>query len=301
MTPSILKMNSPAQQTSETDVDKNDASGGNDDKVDTMGEVYGELATKLHQKYLDRFGTEPKCGSENAKQIWIGIGGGPGSGKSTSAERVAEILNMVYKDVNCQQDEEVAVVIPVDGYHIPQKELKEKYGEDAMLRRGSPWTFDVEACVRDLKRAKEEGQASLPIYDREISDPRQDGVQLTRNSKFVFVEGLYLLFKNDCEKYGGDAYRAGRNTDEHETSETGNGWGELYDLWDEKWFIRAPSRDIQRSRLVKRSLKTWTEAKGKVWGKGEEGATKRVDYNDVKNMDLIGPNEEFADEVIVTK
>jgi len=242
--------------------------------VDNMIERYQELAHKLEQLYDAKFGSSTTTDDDAPQQLWIGIAGGPGSGKSTSAERVTEILNT---------HSDIAVVLPVDGYHTPRAQL-----QDALLRRGAPWTFDVAMCAEDLRRAKRDGKASLPIYDRDISDPRRDGVQLERHHKFVLVEGLYLLFRDDD-----DPARAHRQ-------DHGNGWAELYDLWDERWFIRAPSREVQYSRLINRSLKTWTDAKAEVWGTGEEGATKRVQFNDAKNMDLIAPHEQYADEVIVT-
>jgi pantothenate kinase len=89
------------------------------------------------------------------------------------------------------------------------------------------------------------------------------------------VEGIYLLWKDD------------------------EAWNKLYELWDERWFVKCPSRSQQIQRLVERSLKFWTEAKTALWGAGEGGARKRTEFNDVLNMDLVQQCEDYADEIIV--
>jgi pantothenate kinase len=204
-------------------------------------------------------------------QYWIGCAGGPGAGKTTIAETIVGLLNGIQEDS--------AIVIPMDGWHYTKEKLVQLHGHDnGMMRRGAPWTFDVQQCHKDLSHAKTTGEADLPIYSREISDPVPGKVKLRTHHKVVVVEGIYLLHKEDDS----------------------NGWDSLYALWDETWFVRCPSREIQVERLVQRSLKTWQEAKAKIWGPGEEGARKRAEFNDVKNMDVVQYCELLADEVIVT-
>ncbi len=73
----------------------------------------------------------------------------------------------------------------------------------------------------------------------------------------------------------------------------------LDELWNERWFIRCKSGEEQRRRLIRRHLeKDWSEELTKVWGEGEAGAAARADANDVKNMELIAPCEEYAERVI---
>jgi pantothenate kinase len=228
-----------------------------------MEETYRRLTQKLELQLDD-----DKCHNNEFCQYWIGIAGGPGSGKSTVAHGVADRLNALQP--------ESAIVIGMDGWHFTQQVLRHKYGDEGMKRRGAPWTIDVNAIVRDLSLAHQEGEASLPEYCREISDPIMGGTILARHHKIVFVEGLYVLMKNDQE------------------------WGKLYNLWDETWFIAAPNREEQIDRLVSRSLKTWGSKKIELFGEGEPGARKRAEYNDVPNMDVVDPCRDFADEVIVT-
>jgi hypothetical protein len=56
--------------------------------------------------------------------------------------------------------------------------------------------------------------------------------------------------------------------------------------------------DIQRSRLIKRHLETWSEEKSRMWGEGEEGAAKKADANDVPNAIYIQGSAKYADLMI---
>lgn len=224
-----------------------------------MEETYKRLTTKLKPTLTE------------SSPYWIGVAGGPGSGKSTVANDVCDRLNEIRPDS--------AIVIPMDGWHIPQDRLVEEFGsENGMQRRGAPWTFDCDLLYKELMEAKKNGKASLPMYSREISDPVPDKVNLEPHHKIVFVEGIYMLWKDD-EK---------------------NEWGRLFDLWDETWFVECPSREDQIRRLVGRSMKTWTDTKAKMWGEGRAGALARVEHNDLRNADMVRHCSEYADEVIVT-
>jgi len=241
------------------------------DTSPAMEEEYQRLVQRLLPK-LEEGCDHPFC------QYWIGVAGGPGSGKSTVANDVAERLNQAKKSASQRSlQDEVAVVIGMDGWHFTQEELLDKFGDRGIQRKGAPFTFNVDKMIQEVHQAKHQGQASLPEYSREKSDPVPDAVKLTRHHKIVFVEGLYVLMKND-EK-----------------------WGKLNDLWDETWFIQAPSREEQVERLVKRSLKNWTQRKVDMWGPGRDGALKRAKTNDLPNMDVVAPSAAFADEIIINK
>ena len=57
---------------------------------------------------------------------WI-LKGGPGSGKSTAADIIANLLNDKYNSND--GDDDCCIVIPMDGWHIPQEQLLDKYGQ----------------------------------------------------------------------------------------------------------------------------------------------------------------------------
>jgi pantothenate kinase len=189
-------------------------------------------------------------------------------GKTTVANEVCNRLNNNFPDS--------AIVIPMDGWHIYQDQLVQQFGmEKGMQRRGAPWTFDFSLLFQELTEAKRTGKASLPEYSREISDPLSNQVSLEPHHKIVFVEGIYMLWKDD------------------------ENWGKMFDLWDESWFVECPTRNDQIERLMNRSLKTWSDEKVKLWGGGRNGAMARIEYNDLKNADTVRHCSQFADEVII--
>ena len=73
------------------------------------------------------------------RQVWIGITGGPGAGKSTVAEAVA---------AQCRELGVKATALPMDGFHFSKEKLRELDPPDAatlLPLRGAPQTFDAEA------------------------------------------------------------------------------------------------------------------------------------------------------------
>ena len=159
---------------------------------------------------------------------WVCVAGGPGAGKSTLCAAVAAMVNK-------QSSEEIAVVLPMDGFHYSRAELKQLDPPDAatyMPRRGSPWTFDAEGCYECFANAKRNGEATLPTYSRELHDPVPGGVTLKPFHRIVLCEGNYLLGAD----WDGERER----------------WAPLNDLWDERWFIRCADAEEQRRRLVLR-------------------------------------------------
>ncbi len=109
----------------------------------------------------------------------VAIAGIPGAGKSTIAEEVASHVAG-------------AVVIPMDGYHLPRTALS----ADGLARRGAPDTFDPEALRADLTRLRAAGQGVFPAFDHAAKDPRPGAVVVPPGAPLVIVEGLYLLLRD---------------------------------------------------------------------------------------------------------
>lgn len=117
------------------------------------------------------------------RQIFVCCAGTPGSGKSFIAEHVRDRINQ--RNPNGDPDEPECVVLPMDGYHLTRKQLKDKSGEivesdqfsedlntvesrrmtynDLIGRRGAPFTYDTKGFIRDLLALKEKGEGSFPI------------------------------------------------------------------------------------------------------------------------------------------
>lgn len=68
-------------------------------------DIYDNLAIQLKEKISN-------------KQFWLGISGGPGAGKSTISENLANIMNNKYKIKT--------LIIPMDGFHYSKEYLLSK-------------------------------------------------------------------------------------------------------------------------------------------------------------------------------
>ena len=173
-----------------------------------------------------------RCTSLHSKlqrQVWIGITGGPGAGKSTVAEAVAAM---------CRDQGVKATALPMDGFHFSKEKLRELDPPDAATLlpvRGAPQTFDAEAFCAAVSAARRTGRCDAwPTYSRELSDPVDGGVVLSGDDAIVLCEGNYLLLGN---LDGAEAER----------------WRPLD--FDESWFVR-PQGGVpeQRDRVVERHL-----------------------------------------------
>lgn len=215
--------------------------------------TFSELANRCITQW------EERKGSLRNEQLFVGVAGGPGSGKTTTCSCVAN-------EIQRKRDDLKVVVIPMDGFHYHTIELERIAREtgvtldDLMLQRGAPSTFDADSLVRAMQSARERGEASLPIYDRSISNPVPDGVKIMRDTNIVLVEGNYLLAFAEPA------------------------WAPLKDIFDDTWFVECETPEKQKSRLVKRHLLNWTQRKVDLWGDGEPGARKKVENLDWKNV-----------------
>jgi pantothenate kinase len=90
-----------------------------------------------------------------------------------------------------------AIVMPMDGFHIPLAELAElPDANDSIYRRGAPDTFNAAALRKELTRIAygDEPTVSIPGFDHAVGDPTPDQHLFNRSQhKIVLIEGLYLL------------------------------------------------------------------------------------------------------------
>ncbi len=126
----------------------------------------------------------------------VGIVGIPGSGKSTSSDVLATLLSSQDDDTT-----ERAIVLPMDGFHLPLQTLAElPNAADAIYRRGAPDTFDPDALCQTLERIAygTEQVVKLPGFDHAQGDPVPDQHVFDRTQhQIVIVEGIYLLHDDD--------------------------------------------------------------------------------------------------------
>ncbi|HXR43284.1 MAG TPA: nucleoside/nucleotide kinase family protein [Pseudolysinimonas sp.] len=182
----------------------------------------------------------------------IGIAGAPGSGKSTLAERWAERLNAAAWP---------AVVLPMDGFHLPQARLVELGRRDRM---GAPDTFDVDGFVALLHRLRDDtATVTAPVFDRTVEEAVPDALEIGAGIRTVIVEGNYLLHDAD-------------------------GWERVAPLLDLRLFL-AEDDDERVRRLIARHI---------AFGKSPDDARDWALGPDRRNAELIAAGRPRADLVV---
>jgi pantothenate kinase len=187
-----------------------------------------------------------------APRFIVGIAGPPGSGKTTLADDL-------YKAILAKG--ETAVVVPMDGFHFDDIVLRAR-GDRA--RKGAHFTFDAPGFVHLIERIKSgEPDIAIPVFDRTIEMSRAAADVIGGTTRFIIVEGLYLLLKRDP-------------------------WNSLKQLFDVTIYLDVPKTEIER-RLTKRILDHGhDEAHAKSW----------IASNDMLNAEEVITNSANADLTI---
>jgi pantothenate kinase len=182
----------------------------------------------------------------------LGITGPPGAGKSTFAA-------VVERRVNAERERGFAAVLPMDGFHLSNREL-EALGLRSV--KGAPETFDVDGFVRLLERVRRDSASTLlwPAFERETERTVPGAITIASTTRLVVIEGNYLLLDRP-------------------------GWREVRPLLDEVWYVDAP-RDVLRERLLARAL---------AGDRTEAESISKVDTSDLRNADLVATTKAAAD------
>jgi pantothenate kinase len=181
----------------------------------------------------------------------LGVTGPPGAGKTTLAEDLAELVNE-------RRGHEVAIVAPLDGFHLPNTILDQR-GLRAV--KGAPETFDCKAYVRLLSRVRQQpAETTLwPAFKRELDEPTPDAIAIAPTTRLVITEGNYLLLQRRC-------------------------WMRVRALLDDVWYVDAP-REVLRVRLIGRAI---------AHGRTEDEAIRHVDGSDLPNAELVAETRGLA-------
>jgi pantothenate kinase len=166
-----------------------------------------------------------KINGYTSNRFIVGIAGGPGSGKSSFAVKLKELIN----SKSTKSKSELAQIFPMDGFHRKNSEL-ERSG--LLSVKGAPETFDVEGYLLMLNKIKLGENLKAPVYSREAHDVIDNALPIEPHHKIIITEGNYLF--NDAE-----------------------GWCEIKDIIDLKIFIEAEKGACEK-RLLERHMRGGT-------------------------------------------
>lgn len=111
----------------------------------------------------------------------IGISGGTGSGKTTFAKKLIEML-----------DEKDVAIISHDYYYKDHPELS--FEEKTKLNYDHPNSFDTQMLINHLNRLKQGESVYIPRYNFTLHAREKETV-LQEPKKIIIIEGI-LIFEN---------------------------------------------------------------------------------------------------------
>ncbi|MER8444435.1 nucleoside triphosphate hydrolase [Mesorhizobium sp. M1066] len=185
-----------------------------------------------------------------ANRFIVAIAGPPGSGKSTLSARLHELL-----------PEGASEVVPMDGFHYDDAVLERR---GLRARKGAPETFDFAGFEALLKRIRAgEPDIAIPVFDRSMELSRAAASIVATQTKFILVEGNYLLLNEEP-------------------------WSRLAPLFDFSIFV-----DVPRNELERRLMERWHGH-----GRSDEDARAWIASNDLPNIERVLARRRAADLVI---
>lgn len=185
-----------------------------------------------------------------AKRFVVAVAGPPGAGKSTLAAALRSVLT-----------EEAAEIVPMDGFHYDDTVLERR---GLRSRKGAPETFDFAGFEVLLKRLRAgEPDIAIPVFDRSVELSRAAAAIVGGDTRFVLVEGNYLLLDEQP-------------------------WSRLAPLFDFTLFL-----DVPRDELERRLRQRWREH-----GRSEEDAVAWIATNDMPNIERVLARRRPADLIV---
>ncbi|MCY4196373.1 MAG: nucleoside/nucleotide kinase family protein [Rhodobacteraceae bacterium] len=153
-----------------------------------------------------------------------------------------------------------AAVLPMDGFHFDNQVLVSK---GWLHRKGAPHTFDIAGLSHILSRLRHNNDTAVavPVFDRDLEISRAGARLIDTNVRHVIVEGNYLLLGQPP-------------------------WDKLKRSFDLTVYLDVPAEIIEK-RLAER----WRHLSSLE-------ATRKIEYNDLPNAELVHRESQPADITI---
>jgi len=180
----------------------------------------------------------------------IGIIGKPGGGKSTLSKYLLKGM-----------DPTLVSVVPMDGFHLSNKVLKELGRSD---RKGAQDTFDIKGFTTLIQRIKIDSADAIyyPVFDRSIEESIAAQGVVYPSTRVVIVEGNYLMHDRD-------------------------GWQEISPLLDQRWYAFL-DEDLRIARLISRHIAFGKDPESaKAWAKGSDQVNAELIETGVGRCDFL--------------
>ncbi len=118
------------------------------------------------------------------QMVVVGLCGAQGSGKSTAAAALVELL---------QQDDLPATALSIDDFYLPRAARAElaRSVHPLLATRGVPGTHDVELAQASIEQLALPGEVRLPCFDKALDDrrPYRDWRRAGGPMRVVILEG----------------------------------------------------------------------------------------------------------------
>lgn len=171
-------------------------------------------------------------------------------------------------DVGKEGSQDVAIAVPMDGFHLTRAQLAAMPDPgNAFARRGAEFTFDGAAFARTVEYLRKpinkdlDGPGLLlPTFDHAVKDPVPDQIVVGPHQRIVLFEGNYVCLDKAPWNRAASAQ-----------------------FMDERWFVEVDFA-VARKRLIKRHLAAGIAS-------NEEEAARRADENDLVNGREIVENK----------
>ncbi|CDO08204.1 nucleoside/nucleotide kinase family protein [Mycolicibacterium cosmeticum] len=212
-----------------------------------------EQGVHIQDATLDQLIEAAKALAVPGERRILGLTGAPGAGKSTVAQQLVEALGP-----------DVAVLVPMDGFHLANEVLIELGRRD---RKGAHDTFDDGGYARLIAtlRAQRVGDPVVyaPRFRRDLEESIGSAIPVPSTVPLVVTEGNYLLLE-------------------------GNAWPAARAHIDQVWFL-APDTEVRHTRLLRRH---------EAYGKSPEEAEFWALGSDERNAQLIESTAGRADRIV---